>query len=214
MHGYNVKKAFIAAVCSVLMVPATVYAAGQITQNTVKYDRNNTAIQGTYAEPVKDDGSTFLGWSTDPDATSAQYTQSTLNNYLPIVNGGDTKTLYAVWKAPAFMKYAVSIYGIDADGDHTITFGPATGGNYVTTSKAAHIEKSVETSSDMCIHNHTWDETIAQIKAGNETAFNSCIANGCTASVKLTPTDTLKSTSWTDTNTNAETGDGTVRVVQ
>lgn len=158
-HKWNLKKLLIPLLGLAVTVPSAVYAASYGISsdgktNTIIYDRNNTAIQGTYAEPTKDDGSTFLGWSTDKDATTAEYTQSTLNNYLSTVNGGDTKTLYAVWKAPSQLKYAVSVYGIDMDGGHTITFGPAQG-DYVKTSKAAHIEKASETDSNRCVHNHT-----------------------------------------------------------
>lgn len=112
-------------------------------------------------------------------------------------------------------KYAVSVYGIDvdtakADGSkyaHTMTFGPATGGNYVTTAKPAHIALTEETDTDKCIHNHTWSEITALAKT-NPHVFDKCITNNCTKTVELQLNSALMSTGWTDAQYQAETGDG------
>ena len=78
--------------------------------------------------------------------------------------------------------YAVSLYNIESPSSGLgLTFGPASG-NWGTSEKAAHISKASETDSDMCIHNHTWDEII-EIQQTNPHAFDNCIANGCTKTV-------------------------------
>ena len=112
-------------------------------------------------------------------------------------------------------KYAVALYGIDQDTakmgggtyTHTMTFGPATGGVYVTRSKAAHIAASSETDNDKCIHNHSWNEVIALCKTDPH-VFDKCVKKGCTKTVNLDINDTLKGGGWKDDYLSKETGDG------
>ena len=111
-------------------------------------------------------------------------------------------------------KYAVALYGIDQDTakmgggtyTHTMTFGPATGGVYVTRSKAAHIAASSETDNDKCIHNHSWNEVIALCKTDPH-VFDKCVKKGCTKTVNLNINDTLKGGGWSDDAVSKETGD-------
>ncbi len=90
------------------------------------------------------------------------------------------------------VNYAVKIWGIETDtysldgGETTqtagLTFGPAVGGSYVNSYKSC--------DSEYCIHNMTWDEIIEQSKE-DPTVFESCLENGCTKAVELTPNETL-----------------------
>ncbi len=92
----------------------------------------------------------------------------------------------------ATVNYAVKIWGIQADTYSTdggattqtagLTFGPATGEDYTNS--------YVSCNSAYCIHNMTWEEIIAQSKA-DPTVFESCMENGCTKAVELTPNETL-----------------------
>lgn len=212
------KKRWIALVMTAVMsVPIGLLAAG--TQNKVTYDMNNTPISGTYKEPSKS-GAKFLGWATTKEKADAGTVdfhatpENKTNTSLNAVSAGQTKTVYAVWQE-GNAKYAVALYGIDQDTEkmgggtytHTMTFGPATGGDYVTTSKAAHIALSAETDSDKCIHNHSWNEVIAFCKT-NPHVFDKCVEAGCTKTVNLDINDTLKGGGWKDDYLSKETGDG------
>ena len=212
------RKRWIALVMAAVMsVPAGLLAAG--TQNKITYDMNNSPINGTYKEPSKS-GAKFLGWATtkekadagtvDFNATPEDKTNASLNG----IGSGQTKTVYAVWQE-GNAKYAVALYGIDQDTakmdggsyTHTMTFGPATGGNYVTSHKDAHIALSAETADDKCIHNHSWDEIIALCRT-NPHVFDKCVESGCTKTVNLNINDTLKGGGWKDDYMSKETGDG------
>lgn len=212
------RKRWIALVMAAVMsVPAGLLAAG--TQNKITYDMNNSPINGTYKEPSKS-GAKFLGWATtkekadagtvDFNATPEDKTNASLNG----IGSGQTKTVYAVWQE-GNAKYAVALYGIDQDTakmdggsyTHTMTFGPATGGNYVTSHKDAHIALSAETADDKCIHNHSWDEIIALCRT-NPHVFDKCVKAGCTKTVNLNINDTLKGGGWKDDYMSKETGDG------
>ena len=90
------------------------------------------------------------------------------------------------------VKYAVSIYGINQDVGETgdtlaLTFGPATGGNYVNSFKSC--AGSSEAEPNGCIHWMTWDEIIDQARI-DPNAFQKCLDNGCTHSVEMEFTDT------------------------
>ncbi len=105
----------------------------------------------------------------------------------------------------ADVKYAVSIWGINQDvdeaGNPLVTFGPATGGDYTSTSKES-------CGADKCIHNMTWEQIIAQC-ADDATVFESCLENGCTHSVDLALNDTIAGTKYPDM-----TGDGAGMLLQ
>ena len=90
---------------------STTYTAN-VARNTykVRYDSNGgtgamSDSSHTYgvssnlrANSFTKDGATFLGWSADPDATSATYNDQASISTLNSTNGGIT-ILYAVWKA-------------------------------------------------------------------------------------------------------------------
>ena len=90
---------------------------------TVKFDGNGAEgtmsnQKFTYDTPANlsanaftKEGGIFLGWSTDPDATEADYTNGQLVNILPSKNN-DTITLYAVWD---IAKYTVAYKGNGAE---------------------------------------------------------------------------------------------------
>ena len=80
-------------------------------------------------------------------------------------------------------KYAVSVFDIGSDGIGLI-FGPAMGGNWTSASKPAHVSAAEETSSNRCIHNHSWDEIIA-FQNEDPHCFDGCIAGHCTKTVLL-----------------------------
>ncbi|MCD8207258.1 MAG: DUF6273 domain-containing protein, partial [Bacteroidales bacterium] len=100
----------------------------------------------------------------------------------------------------ADVKYAVSIWGINQDvdenGNPLVTFGPATGANYVSGSQSCN--------SGYCIHNMEWSDIIEQC-ADDPTVFQSCLANGCTTSVDLALNETLANDDYTSIEM---TGDG------
>lgn len=211
------QKKWIAGLMAAVLAPAAVFAAG-VSQNEVVYNAKNESVNGTYKEPVKE-GAEFLGWATTKEKADAGEVdfkanpEDPSNTDLNQIEGG-TKTVYAAWW-PYNAKWAVALYGIDQDMEkmgggtytHTMTFGPATGGNYVSAHKDAHIAVSLETDSDKCIHNHSWDEIIALCRT-NPHVFDKCVKAGCTKTVNLDINDTLKGGGWKDDYLSKETGDG------
>ena len=106
-----------------------------ITTNTITYNAKNAPTNGTYAAPERTDGYTFLGWSTNKNATgpdtSIILTNTPTDDWMNARDDGSTTTLYAVWK-DIHINYAVMAYGIDVDKDANgstmgIIFGPALG---------------------------------------------------------------------------------------
>ncbi|MBQ3309917.1 InlB B-repeat-containing protein, partial [Candidatus Saccharibacteria bacterium] len=85
---------------------------------------NNTLAAGT---PTKT-GHTFLGWSTDSAATTANYTAGQVltateaNNLASGKNNGDTITLYAVWSINSYTISATKGAGISAINGTTGAF--------------------------------------------------------------------------------------------
>lgn len=82
----------------------------------------HSPVQGSYIEPTNSDDLPFGGWATTPDATTSNVTFS--EDGVPSIPITEDTTLYAVWSKAV---YVVQIYGINQDGDNTITFGPALG---------------------------------------------------------------------------------------
>ncbi len=126
------------------------------------------------------------------------------NAYELTVTGAEASTTWTK------VQYAVKIYGINkdtysTDGGNTketaaLTFGPATGKDYTNS--------YVECDSDYCIHKLTWQQIIDQC-AEDATVFNSCLTNGCTKAVELTPNDTIfNETTVTNALAAGYTGDG------
>ena len=95
-------------------LPNTLYAAWKINTYTVKFDANGgtgTAMADEIYEYNEEkaltkntytlEGYEFLGWSTDPNATSAEYDdEQVVKNLTELVKtqDGAVVTLYAVWK--------------------------------------------------------------------------------------------------------------------
>ena len=80
------------------------------------------------------EGCIFKEWNTKADGTGTSYTNGEVVTGLSYTNG-DVINLYAQWKSPVNVKYAVQIYGINEDVDENgnplgLTFGPATGDNF------------------------------------------------------------------------------------
>lgn len=178
------------------------------TVQKVSYYMENgtpTPLGTDVTEPTGVDYMKFDGWYEDPDGSEP----FTLTGY----NCETDLTVYAKWKKPADVKYAVSLYGIKADsyeggGEDKagLTFGPATGADYSGKNGQpgykAHLEEGAE---GHCIHWDSWEEIIAQSK-DNPAVYQMCLENGCTKSVEVTLNDQLKG----DDEDMSETGDGGV----
>ncbi len=108
------------------------------------------------------------------------------------------------------VKYAVSLYGIKHDtykdengntGTAGLTFGPATGKNYVNTFKA-HTPTGNTSSGNAhrCIHNDDWS-TIASWSQKDPYVYEQCIDGGgsgesCTKAVPIVLSDKIKKASY------------------
>ena len=109
-------------------------------------------------------------------------------------------------------KYAVSLYGIGTDTDENgdtmgLTFGPATGANYVQSYKS-HTPSGNTTAGNAhrCLHNDDW-ATIISWNDTDPNVYEQCITEGCTHSVLLdsSKTTTVMNRSY---DVSTETGDG------
>ena len=69
--------------------------SGEMSDTSATYDSAVALRKNEFTR----DGWTFLGWSTDPNATEAEYEDQASVTNLINVCGGLTKTLYAVWGA-------------------------------------------------------------------------------------------------------------------
>ncbi len=130
----------------------------------------------------------FGGWYKDKDCKEA----FNLRDY---DCGADLK-VYAKWKVkkPADVKYAVMLYGIEADNYEGggsdkagLTFGPATEKNYKRDFKA-HLRDG---ELGNCIHWDSWEEIIANSQKDPH-IYDQCLSNGCTKAVELCLSDELK----------------------
>lgn len=198
--------------------------------------------RGSYVEPEGTAGA-FEGWYADAvcttpvsvnadgypvDASGALITPDSDGQriWTQTAAGGYTLTLYAKYETYN-MKYAVRLYGINADEDAEgetlgLTFGPATGADYrklassITGEKAAtygsksgyvaHVSKAQYDDGTVCLHWMTWDQ-IAKQSASNPHAFDDCLAAGCTHSVNVKLNDTLLGTDYSS-EVASWTGDG------
>lgn len=113
-----------------------------ITSGAVPYDAKNRPYGrdlppgvSKYPTPERTDGYSFVGWSTDKNATepdpSITLTNTLTDSWMNTRTDGSNTTLYAVWK-DIHINYAVMAYGIRVDEDESgytmsITFGPALG---------------------------------------------------------------------------------------
>lgn len=152
-------------------------------------DTGKKALQPLSGDPSKvptKAGYDFTGWYIDKACTvpfdpSYVYADDELE--------GNTINVYAGWEYnPTIMKYAVSIYGIGVDMDENgdlmgLTFGPATGANYINSYKA-HITEEESEQGQRCIHWDSW-ETIIENNRTDPTVYQACLDNGCTKAVPL-----------------------------
>lgn len=186
------------------------FADGSKENNLVYTSGSITPISGTYGIPTSNAGN-FVGWyNAKTGGTKFEgIDQSSGTLTAPLTAD---MTLYARYK-PA-MKYAVAIYGIGVDvmADEKLgglTFGPALGADYVTTSKPAHTRSNDLTNAGnahRCVHEDSWEEIIKWNKI-DPYVYEECIAEGCTKSVPLTEngTTTILNPYF---DTSPETGDG------
>ena len=79
--------------------------SGSVLSSTHTYDNAKELSSNTFARS----GYTFLGWSTDPSATSAVYTDKQSVKNLTSTNNGSV-TLYAVWKEENQETYQIDIW--------------------------------------------------------------------------------------------------------
>ena len=179
--------------------------------NEMVYSESGSLISGTYKIPVHDEGS-FEGWFTKK-GSGTEYSLDA--NQIPIKNLTEDITVYAHYKPQ--MKYAVAIYGICVDDvkDLTtgeiskggITFGPATGENYVQSfKKHTPNGNTARGNSHRCVHEDSWDEIIQWNKT-DPYVYEDCIQYGCTHSVGLNQ-KTTKTILSDEFNSSVETGDG------
>lgn len=136
-------------------------------------------------------GKVFDGWYKNADGTEA----------FDIATYDCTEDLkvYAKWKL-VDVKYAVALYGIEADSYKDggvdkagLTFGPATGADY-TDSFKAHTPSAGTTVNGnpyRCLHNDTWEEIIEWSERDSH-VYEECLSNGCTHSVEVALSDALK----------------------
>lgn len=198
--------------------------------------------RGSYVEPEGAKG-TFVGWYTDAacttqvlvnadgypvDASGAPITPDSDGQriWTRTAAGGYTLTLYAKYETYN-MKYAVRLYGIEADVDADgktlgLTFGPATGEDYRTLKSGmtgeeaatydsgsgyvAHVSKAEYDNGTVCLHWMTWDE-IAKQSASDPHAFDDCLAAGCTHSVNVDLNNKIRGTDYSS-SVASWTGDG------
>ncbi len=109
----------------------TLYAQWEPITYTVKYNANGGSGTMTNSSHTYDiektlsvnaftrSGYTFLGWSTDPSATSATYTDKQSVKNLTSTNNGSV-TLYAVWKEENQETYQIEIWVTDGDDTEEI----------------------------------------------------------------------------------------------
>lgn len=175
--------------------------------NEVTYQKTKTGItiiNGTEMEP-EHVSLLFAGWYTDAACTDG--------NEFVLENCENDITVYAKWiMPPPDVKYAVSVYGIMHDtykdengntGTAGLTFGPATGKNYVNTFKA-HTPTGNTTNGNphRCIHNDDWP-TIISWSQKDPYVYEQCIDGGgsgesCTKSVPIVLSEKIKGTSYSN----------------
>lgn len=79
--------------------------------------------------------------------------------------------------------YSVTIWGINQDGNNTITFGPATGESTDCL--------DVDGEHEHCIHNDSWETIISNINSGNAHYYDACLEEECTKLIPISYNETL-----------------------
>ena len=181
------------------------------TVQKVSYYMENgtpTPLGTDVAEPTGVDDMKFDGWYKKPDGNEP----FTLTEY----NCKTDLTVYAKWKKPADVKYAVTLYGIEmdtyrnADGNISdkpagLTFGPATGADYTKQGEGHDPSGNTEKGNvHRCLHKDSWKEIISWSEK-DPWVYEECLENRCTKSVELTLNDELKGST---INMREMTGDG------
>ena len=138
---------------------------------------------------------------TSGSATCAVTTESSMPDNTPETWAGVTT------------KYAVSLYGVSVDKDAAgntlgLTFGPATGANYVSTGKGhTPTGTTAKGNAKRCIHSDNW-AVIAFWAESDPEVYEDCVANGCTKAIGNTLNSKLKG------GTYAMSGDGASMLYQ
>ena len=181
-------------------------SATSTTANDMVYSTSGTLISGTYIKPESEEGD-FLNWTTEGGD------EFELNeDGSPKTTLTEDVTVYANYQATGSMKYAVAIYGIEADtledgSTAGLTFGPAFGGRYAT-SYVSHTPAGTTSSGNAkrCVHNDSWSTIISWNKK-DPYVYEDCIATGCTHAVVLSKNTTTTILSETFDGSQI-TGDG------
>lgn len=138
--------------------------------------KSGTQITEPANEPVLE-GYWFKGWFEDEALMKEAIFPQTVDS---------DRTYYAKWEEICVeVRYAVSIYGIQEDTDVNgkvagLTFGPATGARYVSSSKS---HEPIE-EGQICMHDLSWSQIIEHSRT-NPTVFRECLEQGCTHAVPL-----------------------------
>ena len=105
-------------------------------ETNVSYTANITIASG---DGLTNNGYTFIGWSTDPAATTAEYSAGASVNKLSATDGANV-TLYAVWSAAAYV--------ITYDYDGADTPYPANAAGYDVTDLPITLTQPTKTGYD------------------------------------------------------------------
>lgn len=132
----------------------------------------------------------FAGWYKDADGTET----FDIGTY----DCTEDLRVYAKWKV-VDVKYAVALYGIEADSYEGgeadkagLTFGPATGASYVQAFKAHSPSDQTKSGHDhRCLHNDDWN-TIIYWSKEDPYVYEQCLEEGCTHAVELALNEQLK----------------------
>ncbi|OUO63005.1 InlB B-repeat-containing protein, partial [Collinsella sp. An268] len=81
---------------------------------TAKTYTEGTTVQVDFDTTPTRAGYTFLGWGTDKDATTPEYTKDGTNTF---VMPSNDVTLYAIWQANNSTGYTVEHYAVNASGE-------------------------------------------------------------------------------------------------
>ena len=118
------------------------------------------------------------------------------------------------WDPETMVKYAVALYGIGQDKDENgnamgLTFGPATGADYVNSYKSHAPSGTTQAgNAHHCIHDDSWDK-ICYWNFMDPYVYEQCIKECCTHSVNLTLPETIRSATFHPNYT----GDGPSRLL-
>lgn len=141
--------------------------SGSMTRTSHTYDTVANLSENMFTRT----GYTFLGWSTDPDASSATYTdQGSVKNLTSENNG--TVTLYAVWQP---ITYSIRFNGNGNTGgsmaDQSMTYGVAAELNRNSFEKSDYGFSGWATSNDGSIAFHN-GASVNNLSSTQDDIFN------------------------------------------